>query len=392
MGSKKKNKKKGGKTESKKSASGSGKPPKYTRPSGPAARLTQLRKELRRNDLDAIVVTHMPTIRYLSRFSGSAGTLLVAAKDAWLLTDGRYAEQVGDEVVEGVQPIITRQHFQQMRDEKLVRKGMRVGFHAGYTSVAGHRMMAKAFGRKVELVEASRLTARLTVLKSDEDVTSIRRAANIAAKVYRQILTIVKPGMRELDVAAEISYLGRKAGSEGDAFDIIVASGARSALPHGRASMKKIAKGDLVTLDFGCIVDGFNSDMTRTFAVGEPGDKAREVYNTVLEAERAGVAAARAGMTARELDGVCRSVIDEKGYGEFFSHSTGHGLGYDVHEMPPLATRADDSWVLQEGMVVTIEPGIYLPGEFGVRIEDDVLIEKDGCRELTSPSRRLTIV
>ena len=364
----------------------------YTRPNGPGGRLVQLQAALKSAELDGVIVSHIPSIRYLSGFSGSAGTLFVAPKGAWVLTDGRYAEQVADEVVEGVEPIIDRGHLERLKNDRLIKKGMRIGFQSGAVSFARFEMMRKTLGKKVELVAADRMVRELTLLKSESDVASIRRAANIAAKVYREILTIVKPGMRELDVAAEISYLGRRAGSEGDAFDIIVASGHRSALPHGRASKKKIAKGDLVTLDFGCIVDGFNSDMTRTFAVGEPGDEAREVYRTVLESERAGVAAARAGLGARELDRVCRDIIEEAGYGEYFSHSTGHGLGIEVHEMPPVAARADKATKLAEGMVVTIEPGIYLPSKFGVRIEDDVLIEADGCRELTSPTRKLVVV
>jgi Xaa-Pro aminopeptidase len=252
--------------------------------------------------------------------------------------------------------------------------------------------MRKAFRTKVKLVAAGDLVRDLSAIKTEKDIASIRKAANIAAKVYREILDVVVPGMRELDVAAEISYRGRLHGSEGDAFDIIVASGKRSALPHGRATSKKIANGEMVTLDFGCIVDGFNSDMTRTFAVGEPGDEARAVYRTVYDAERAGVATARAGISARQLDQVCRDVIDEAGYGPNFNHSTGHGLGLEVHEYPAVAARSPEDLKLKAGMVVTIEPGIYLPGKFGVRIEDDVVIEEGGCRELTSPTRQLIIV
>lgn len=355
-------------------------------------RLKRLQKSLKKRKLDAFIVTHIPDIRYLSGFTGSAGTLLVTRKKAWLLTDGRYATQVAGEVYDGVEPIIERGHLEYIRKEKLVKKGMDVGFQAAWTTVSFHEAMKGAFRKSVKLVAAGDLVRDLSAIKTEGDIASIRKAANIAAKVYREILEIAEPGMRELDLAAEISYRGRLHGSEGDAFDIIVASGERSALPHGRASAKKIAKGDMVTLDFGCIVDGFNSDMTRTFAVGEPGPEAREVYRIVHDAERAGVAAARAGMAARDLDKVCRDIIDEAGYGPNFSHSTGHGLGLEVHEYPPVATRSPEGLKLEVGMVVTIEPGIYLPGKFGVRIEDDVVIEEGGCRELTSPTRQLIIV
>ena len=355
-------------------------------------RIARLQKVLKKEKLDAMIVSHMPDIRYLTRFTGSAGTLVVTRKRAYILTDGRYDMQVAAEIYGGIEPIIERQHLQRVRDEKIITKGMTVGFQATHTSVAGWELMKTIFRKKTKFVPAGRHVRALSAVKTDDEVDAIRKAANIAARVYREILDMVKPGMREVDVAAEISYRGRLLGSEGDAFDIIVASGERSALPHGRATNKRLAKGDMVTLDFGCIVDGFNSDMTRTFAIGEPGPEARKVYRTVLGAERAGVAAARAGMGAAELDKVCRDVIDEAGYGPYFSHSTGHGLGIDVHEFPPIAARAPEDLKLEAGMVVTIEPGIYLPGEFGVRIEDDVLIQEDGCRELTSPTRKLIVL
>ena len=334
----------------------------------------------------------MPDIRYLCGFSGSSGTLFVSRKKACFLTDGRYDAQAADELPSNVELIIDRAHYRRLKDEKIVAKGMTVGFQDQYVTVAAHEAMKRLFKKKVKLEPVGSLVRTLTAIKTEEEVADVRKAANIAARVYREILKIVKPGMRENEVAMEISYLGRKFGSEGDAFDIIVASGYRSALPHGRASTKKIAKGELVTLDFGCIWNGFNSDMTRTFAVGDPGQEARDVYNTVYNAERAGVQAAQAGMDARDLDAVCRTIIDEAGYGDAFTHSTGHGLGLEVHEFPGVAKGSPKGLALQAGMIVTIEPGIYLPEKFGVRIEDDVLIEKGGCRELTSASRKLIVL
>ena len=357
-----------------------------------ATRLKKLQGLLKQRKLDGIVVSHMPDIRYLCGFSGSAGTLFVSRKNAWFLTDGRYAVQATEELPGNVEVIIDRAHLQRLRNEKIVAKGMTIGFQDHYISVAALERMKRAFKKKVALEPVGSFLRSLTMVKTEEEVAHVRKAASIAARVYREILKMVKPGMRENEVAMEISYLGRKFGSEGDAFDIIVASGHRSALPHGRASTKKIAKGDLVTLDFGCIWNGFNSDMTRTFAVGEPGTEAREIYNVVYQAEREGVKRAQAGMQARELDAVCRDIIEEAGYGDAFTHSTGHGLGLEVHESPGVAKTSPKEMVLKEGMIVTIEPGIYLPEKFGVRIEDDVLIQKDGCRELTSASRKLTVL
>lgn len=357
-----------------------------------ATRLKKLQTLLKQRKLDGIIVSHIPDIRYLCGFSGSAGTLFVSRKKAWFVTDGRYDTQAAEELPDTVELIIDRAHISRLKSEKIIGKGMTIGFQDQYVTVAMHEGMKRLLKKKVKLEPVGSLVRTVTAIKTEEDVANVKKAANIAAKVYREILKIVKPGISERDVATEISYLGRKFGSEGDAFDIIVASGYRSALPHGRASAKKIKSGELVTLDFGCIWNGFNSDMTRTFAVGDPGQEARHVYNVVYNAEREGVKQARAGMEARELDAVCRNIIDEAGYGEAFTHSTGHGLGIEVHEFPGVAKGSPESVTLQPGMIVTIEPGIYLPQKFGVRIEDDVLIEKDGCRELTSASRKLMVL
>jgi Xaa-Pro aminopeptidase len=266
---------------------------------------------------------------------------------------------------------------------------MKLGFQEGYMTVAGLESARKKL-KKVAMEKTGSLVTDLTLAKTPEEIGHIRKAANIAAKVYQEILAMAKPGMRENEIAMEISYLGKKFGSSGDAFDIIVASGPRGALPHGRASTKKLRKGELVTLDFGCIYNGFNSDMTRTFALGKPSDEARKIYDIVLESEQKGVRAARAGITGKALDDVCRDHIVDAGYGEAFGHSTGHGLGIEVHEMPMVSARGEQ--LLAENMVVTIEPGIYLPGRCGVRIEDDVAITPTGCRVLTSAPRELIIV
>jgi Xaa-Pro aminopeptidase len=355
-------------------------------------RLKKLRGELKRRDLDGIIISHFPDIRYLSGFSGSAGILFVTAKEAYLLTDGRYTTQASQELPQEIETIIDRNHFSRLKEDKLIRKGMRIGFQDLAVTVAQHASMGRIFKKKVDLVAVGGVMSRITSIKTAEEIASIRKAANIAAKVYREVLAFVKPGMAEREVAAEMSYRGKMHGAEGDAFDFIVASGPRSALPHGRASDKKIRKGELVTLDFGFTVDGLNCDMTRTFAVGEPGAEARHVYETVLRAEREGVKATKAGLAARDLDAVCRDIIDAAGYGYAFTHSTGHGLGIDVHEHPGIAKTSPPDVELLAGMVVTIEPGIYLPGQFGVRIEDDVLIEAEGCRELTSATRQLIVV
>lgn len=354
------------------------------------SRISRLRSELKSRSLDAILVNHLPHVRYLSGFSGSSGVLLVTAKKAWLHTDFRYQEQIATELVPEVKGVIGRAPYEEMYEGGQIAGGMTVGFQESYVNVGAFDTIKKTL-KKVKLERTGTLVTDIVTTKMPEEIASIKKAADIAAKVYREILKMVKPGMRENEVAMEISYLGRKFGSEGDAFGIIVASGPRGAMPHGRASTKKIKKGELVTLDFGCIYNGFNSDMTRTFAVGNPSDEARKIYDIVLRAEQMGVRAARAGMTAKELDDICRNEIIAEGYGDEFGHSTGHGLGIEVHEMPSVSVRGDKQ-LLKPGTVVTIEPGIYLPGRCGVRIEDDVAITEKGCTVLTSSPRGLIIV
>lgn len=353
-------------------------------------RLARLRASMKEHELDGLLVTHIPHVRYLSGFSGSAGQLLLTRRAAWFITDFRYQDQAAAELLPGFTAIITKTPYETITEKKLIREGMKIGFQDGYMTVAALAALRKKF-RKVKFAGTGGMVTQTTIVKTAQEVSAIRKAADIAARVYQEILGIVKPGMRENEVAMEISYLGKKFGSEGDAFDIIVASGPRGALPHGRASTKKIKSGELVTLDFGCIHQGFNSDMTRTFAVGKPSALARKIYDIALNAEQAGVNAARAGMTGKELDDVCRNIIIEAGYGDQFGHSTGHGLGIEVHEQPSVSFRADKQ-TLPEGAVVTIEPGIYLPNQLGVRIEDDVLLTATGCTVLTSSPRELIIL
>lgn len=229
------------------------------------------------------------------------------------------------------------------------------------------------------------------MIKDETELGLMRRAAEIADQAFAEVLPLVKPGVAERDLAAELEYRMKRLGAEGPAFETIVASGFRSSLPHGRASEKRIEHGDFVTFDFGAIYRGYCSDMTRTVVVGEPTEKQREIYGIVLEAQRRGVAACRAGITGKELDAVCRSYIAEKGYGEAFGHGTGHGVGRFIHEGPKVSLRGENDR-LEAGMVVTIEPGIYLPGWGGVRIEDMVLVTETGCEPFTKTPKDLLIL
>ncbi len=230
-------------------------------------------------------------------------------------------------------------------------------------------------------------TEKIRLLKTAEEITILQEAATIADEAFSYILTKIRPGVREIEIANELEFFMRSKGADSSSFDIIVASGYRSALPHGVASEKEIQNGELVTLDFGALYKGYCSDITRTVAVGKINDELKEIYQTVLDAQLKGVTDIKAGITAKEADALTRDHIKSKGYGDYFGHSTGHGLGLEVHEMPGLSYRSET--ILEPGMVVTVEPGIYVPGVGGCRIEDDIVITENGCNILTKSSKEL---
>jgi Xaa-Pro aminopeptidase len=231
----------------------------------------------------------------------------------------------------------------------------------------------------------------LTMVKTEEEIAAIRKAAEIGDQVFNHVLNMLKPGLTEREVAAEISYQAKKLGGDGDAFPVIVASGERSALPHGVATDKKIKKGELVTLDFGCVHKGFNSDMSRTVAVGKISNELHKIYEIVRAAQQRAIDKVHPGMNGRELDSVARDYITLHGYGSKFGHSTGHGLGIEVHELPYIAQRGE-RFKLEPGQVFTIEPGIYIEGMGGCRIEDDVVVRREGCEVLTTSPKELIVL
>ncbi len=355
-------------------------------------RLQQLRAKIRANELDAFVITSLAHIRYLTGFSGSNAVVIIMPRSVYFFTDGRYTEQIKTELkpLPRLKTFIERDVWGYVVRHNLLKDATRVGFEAEHVSFATAEHIKKAL-KPVKLLPCRGWLEEIVTPKTDEEAATIKKAADITAKVYEYILSFVRPGMRESDVAAEISYQGRKLGAEGDAFDVIVASGVRGALPHGHASDKKLKKGELITLDFGFTVEGFNSDMTRTFALGRPKPEHKKIYNIVLEAENAAIEAVHAGINAKALDAVARDIIEKAGYGEYFTHSLGHGLGINVHEQPGISFRADKV-AIPEHCVITIEPGIYVSGVCGVRIEDDVRVTANGCTVLTSSPKELLIV
>jgi Xaa-Pro aminopeptidase len=353
------------------------------------SRLTLLRARLRDEGLDALCVSSLPNIRYLTGFSGSYGLLVITRHAGWLITDTRYDEQSRGEVV-GVRRVISRDRIPRtIAQRRLLRGCARVGIEGDELSVAEHHSLRKelpgmTFRPTVGLVEG--LSAR----KEEGELRLIRRAVRITEQVLSEVLPMIRPGVRESEIAAEITYRQRRGGADGDAFDPIVASGPRSALPHARATGRRIRTGDLVILDLGCSVSGYQSDLTRTVAVGRASRGAREIHALVCRAQEAARAAARPGMRGAELDAVARSIIAAAGHGKAFTHSLGHGIGLRTHEPPRLSPLSSE--ILAVGNVVTLEPGIYYPGWGGVRVEDDIVLTEQGCRALTHAPKELVIL
>lgn len=338
--------------------------------------------------IDGFLVTNPHSRRYLTGFTGSAGTALISRDDAVFITDFRYTEQAAEQVA-GFRIEKQSGLMQDAVAEQISAMGIKkIGFEQDTLPYADYDRYQKA--AKAEWVPVSGIIEKLRMVKEDSELQTIRKATQIADEAFSHILTFIKPGMTELEVSNELEFFMRRLGATESSFDTIVASGKRSALPHGVATDKKIENGDMVTLDFGALYDGYVSDITRTVAVGEPPEELKKIYHIVLEAQKRACSALKPGMTGKEADAVARDYISEHGYGEAFGHSTGHGIGLEVHEGPGLSFRSDTK--LKPGMVVTVEPGIYVPGLGGVRIEDDVLITEDGCELLTSSPKELIIL
>ncbi|MCE7794315.1 Xaa-Pro peptidase family protein [Salipaludibacillus sp. CUR1] len=351
-------------------------------------RLNDLRQQFKKNKIDGMLVTSQYNRRYLTNFTGTAGVALVSEKEAKFITDFRYVEQAeaqteGFEIVEHTSPI----HEEVARQAKKMGIAY-LGFEKDYLTYSQYDVYQNTL--KAEFVPVSGLVENMRLIKTPQELEVIQEAVDIADAAFTHIQSFIRPGVKEIDVSNELEFFMRKQGAVSSSFDIIVASGYRSALPHGVASEKVIEKGELVTLDFGAYYKGYCSDITRTVAVGEPGEELRKIYNIVLEAQLKGVNGIKAGITGKEADALTRDYIKEQGYGEYFGHSTGHGMGLEVHEGPGLSFRSDK--VLEPGMVVTVEPGVYVAGKGGTRIEDDIVITENGNNILSKSTKELLIL
>jgi Xaa-Pro aminopeptidase len=350
------------------------------------ARQKKLREHLATTRYDAFLVSHLPNIRYLCGFTGSAGLLLVTESGSVFFTDVRYDTQ-GREEVKGAKVVIARKALLSALGEWIgVRrqgksKAWTLGIEAEHLTVAERKRLGDLLPSRVRLRNALGQVERARVVKDDDELRLIRSAVQLGATLFDRALEVLRPGVKETEVAAAMEYAARRAGSEEMSFPTIIASGARSALPHGRASGQAIKAGGFVVCDFGVILAGYCSDQTRTVWVGVPTNDARTAYDAVKEAQEAAIAAVRPGISVEEVDAAARKVLGKAGLGRYFTHSTGHGVGLEIHEAPRVA--AGQKEVLKPGMVITIEPGVYFPGKWGVRIEDMVAVTEGGCEVLT---------
>jgi Xaa-Pro aminopeptidase len=358
----------------------------------PTARRRKVAAAVKRAGAEAILITHPADVRYLAGFTGSSAALILRGSRLTLFTDGRYTTQAAQEVDTASILIVADKSISAAACEWAVQQGIATcAFDSTHTSVASLdalRATLPAKLRKSFFVPAPALLAGLREIKDEIEQDAMREAAALGCRLFDQVLEHIVPGATEMEVAMALEYMARLEGAESMSFDTIVAAGPRSALPHGRATLARLPKRGFVVLDFGVFLNGYCSDMTRTVHLGAARKGEYEAYEAVLEAQEAGLASVRAGVESGAVDLACRSVLERHGLAEAFTHSTGHGVGLEIHEAPRLGK--NQTTRLKAGMIVTIEPGIYLPGKYGIRIEDTVLVTPEGC-EIVTPTTKAWI-
>lgn len=352
------------------------------------SRSKEIQAALNHLDMDGLLVTSSANLRYVANFTGTTGMALITKKDSYFITDFRYLDQAAEQakdfkIVQNTGPIL------ETVAELLEKKGLKnLAIENDQMSVTQFHQLQDLVD--IDLVEGSGLVESFREIKDEGEVAKIKKAVEITEAAYAHILNFIQPGQTEIEIANELDFFMRKEGASGTSFETIVASGTRSALPHGVASQKEIQKNEMVTIDFGCFYEGYCSDMTRTFAIGDPGSQLKEIYSIVQEAQERVVKAAKPGITGKALDSVARDFIKEAGYGDHFGHSTGHSIGLEIHESPNVAQSNEEA--LEAGNVITAEPGIYIPGLGGVRIEDDLLLIEDGNENLMTSKKDLIVL
>ena len=353
-------------------------------------RIQELTSQFSKHNIDALLVTSLSNIRYLTGFSGSAGSVLITKNKNYFISDFRYLSQSAEEVSKDFEIIIFAQGSLDYIADIAKKENLKnIGFESHIASFNTVKGLKEKFP-DLNFVPVDSLIEPIIGKKNEDEIEKTKKAVEITDKTFEMILGMIKPGMTENELAAEITYIHRKLGAETNAFEPIVASGIRSAFPHARPTDKKIAKGEFLKLDFGCVYKGLRSDLTRTIGIGSLNAEQKKIYSIVKEAQQKALDAVKAGEHTKDIDSVARNHITENGYGKNFGHGLGHGLGYDTHEGPYLNQRMD--FVLDVNNIITIEPGIYVEGLGGVRIEDDVIVKTDGCEILNTSPKELIIL
>jgi Xaa-Pro aminopeptidase len=348
-------------------------------------RRSRLETFFENNNLDVILFTNLSNIRFLCGFSGSDGALLLSRDSAWFFCDSRYTTQAAEEVIDAEIREYTAK-FESICSLISERNCKRVGFESAHTVVSDFRLLTERL-TGCDLVGIGTSLDTIRSCKGQSEIHLMRGVAELASSSLQSVLPQLKPGVKESEFGLALEIEIRRRGADAKAFDFIVASGVRGSMPHGRASNKLLCSGEMVTIDFGAVKDGYNSDETVTVSLGRPCQRSREIHAIVKEAHDRAIEAVRPGIRCRDLDEVARSFIRQQGYDEYFGHGLGHGVGLDIHEKPVISPRSDA--VVEEGMVFTIEPGIYIPGFGGVRIEDTIAVTSDGCLVLTQAPKDL---
>ncbi|MFY9272500.1 MAG: Xaa-Pro peptidase family protein [Thermacetogeniaceae bacterium] len=351
-------------------------------------RLQRLCHILKEQHLESLLVAKPENVLYISGFSGGEGVLLITQQEAYLFSDSRYIEQARQEAP-FCEFVLVKKYFTEALGKVAEEKGLQLmAFEKDHLTYQQWEQLRNSFSGKLQPV--SGLIEKLRLIKDESEIALLKEAGAITASAFRYILGELHPGQTEVEIAGMLEFFMRRQGSGPPAFETIVASGKRGALPHGTASAKKVGRGELITMDLGATYQGYAGDLTRTICLGTVSDRQQEIYELVKEAQERGIKAVRAGVRAEEVDAVVRGFFEQHGYAEYFMHSLGHGVGLAVHEEPRLAPGQDT--ILQPGMVVTIEPGLYLPDWGGVRIEDTVLVKEDGCEILTPVTKNLIVL
>ena len=353
-------------------------------------RLDKISTTIRDIGYNGFYVTNLTNIRYLTGFTGSAGLLLIIDGIGHFFTDGRYIKQSSDQVKNCTINIIDSNYSDAINKTKLLTaNNLNIGFESNHISYSNYNGLIQNFNH-IHWVPTSSIIENIAAVKDQDEIDSLKTAIEITDYVFKKIVSKIKAGVTEKYISAKISYLFKTNGADGDSYESIIASGPNSALPHARPTDRKFQKGDFIVMDFGALYNGYHADMTRTVLMGPATKKHQEIYDIVLESQLKGISVAKEGVSCAAVDQACRNIISNHGYADFFNHSTGHGIGLEVHTLPRI--HKSNNELLQSNNVITIEPGIYLPDWGGVRIEDDCLITKDTCLPLNKSTKELIII